>query len=137
MLKRISLFTLIACCVAAAQVVASAQRDASFDRFFTAFQAAVKNDDKEKIASMIRFDAFDWEATDALREVKSREAFLKNYTAMFTRVIRTRIATGKPVASDNGDRFIIWHTQGLEYSLAFDRQKDGSFTFAGLNVGPY
>jgi hypothetical protein len=107
---------LLLICVAGVLPVAYAQKHDGFSRFYAEFQSAVKADDKEKVASMTRFDnAFTWEETDALREVKTREAFLKNYGRMFTAVIKSKIATLKPVKTDEGYYF-AWHTKDLEYS---------------------
>src|SRR5215510_12251371 len=73
-----------------------AAQDDGFAKFYAQFQAAVKAGDKEKVASMTDFDDFYWEATDALRQVKTREAFLKNYDKMFTAAIKNKIVTTKP-----------------------------------------
>lgn len=127
---------LLLICAGCVQPPAYAQKDDGFSRFYAEFQIAVKADDKEKVASMTRFDKdFTWEETDALREVKTREAFLKNYSRMFTAVIKSKIATLKPVKTDEGYYF-AWHTRDLEYSLYFACEKDGSYSFIGLTVGP-
>jgi hypothetical protein len=112
-----------------------AQKDEGFTRFFTDFQNAVKAGDKEKIAGTIKFDHFDWESSDSLREVKTKEKFLKNYDRMFTPAIKSKIATVKPIKTEEG-YFIMWHTKDLEYSLYFFREKDGGYSFLGLTVGP-
>jgi hypothetical protein len=114
-----------------------AQKDDGFSKFYADFQAAVKAGDKEKVASMTSFDDFYWESTDALRQVKTKEAFLKNYDKMFTPAIKARIATSTPKNNEKGYYFIIWHTKDLEYGLNFDPQKDGGYKFHGLTVGPY
>jgi predicted GH43/DUF377 family glycosyl hydrolase len=111
------------------------QNNDGFSRFYVEFQNAVKASDKETVAGTIKFDHFDWEASDALRAIKTKEAFLKNYERMFTPVIKSKIATGKPIKTDEG-YFIMWHTKDLEYSLYFFREKDGSYSFLGLTVGP-
>ena len=116
-------------------VTAYVQSDDGFSRFYADFQNAVKAGDKERVASTIKFDHFDWEASDALREVKTKEAFLKNYDRMFTAVIKGNVATAKPIKTDEG-YFIMWHTKDLEYSLYFFREKDGGYSFLGLTVGP-
>jgi hypothetical protein len=114
-----------------------AGQDGGFAKFFTEFQAAVKAGDKEKVANMIDFNDFTWEATDALREVKTREAFLKNYDRMFTPAIKNRIATGRPKEGAKGNYTITWHTTNTEYGFDFLLQKDRSYKFLGYTVGPY
>ena len=131
-LVSVGLLFLWACGVS---VTAHTQNEDGFGRYYADFQNAVKVGDREKVASSIKFDHFDWEANDALRKVKTKEAFLKNCDRMFTPVIKTKIATGKPIKTDEG-YFIMWHTKDLEYSLYFFREKDGGYSFLGLTVGP-
>ena len=114
-----------------------ARKDDGFSKFYADFQAAVKAGDKDKVASMTSFDDFYWESTDALRNVKTREDFLKNYDKMFTPAIKAKIATSVPKSNDKGDYFIIWHTRSLEYGLSFYKEKDGGYKFHGHTVGPY
>jgi ketosteroid isomerase-like protein len=136
MQKIVMLFALLIS-LAGLAGAARAQKDDAFSRFFADFQAAVKAGDKEKVASMTSFDDFYWESNDALRQVKTKEDFLKNYDKMFTPAIKAKIATGTPKRNDQGDYFIIWHTKDLEYGINFDRGKDGSYKFHGHTVGPY
>ena len=127
-----SVLLLLICGVSGA---AHIQNNDGFTAFFADFQKAVKAGDKDKVASTVKFDHFDWEASDALRKVKTKEAFLKNYDRMFTPVIKSKIASGKPIKTDEG-YFIMWNTKELEYSLYFFREKDGSYSFLGLTIGP-
>jgi len=121
----------------AAGIVCGAMQDDGFNKFYADFQAAVKAGDKEKVASTIDFSDFTWEATDALREVKTKEAFLKNYDKMFTLAIKNKIATGKPKQGAKGSWAIIWHTTNTQYGFDFFLSKDGSYKFEGYTVGPY
>jgi len=116
---------------------ALAQKDDGFSRFYADFQAAVKAGDKEKVASMSSFDDFYWESTDALRQVKTKEAFLKNYDKMFTLAIKARIASSTPKKDEKGYYSIVWHTKNFEYGLYFDPRKEGGYKFHGHTVGPY
>ena len=117
------------------QAAEVAQKDDGFRRFYADFQNAVKAGDKEGVARLTNFDHFTWEASDSLRRVKTKEDFMKNYDKMFTQVVKTKIATAKPIKTDEG-YFIEWHTRDLEYSLYFAREKDGSYSFLGLTMGP-
>ena len=116
---------------------ATAKKSEPFNRFYAEFQNAVKADDKEKVADLTDFDGFTWEETESLRQIKTREGFLKNYAGMFNATIKGKIATAKPVKVGDGSYFIIWHTKSLEYSLYFARMSDGSYRFEGLTIGPY
>jgi ketosteroid isomerase-like protein len=136
-MQKIAMLFAILISLAGSAGSARAQKDDGFSQFFADFQAAVKAGDKEKVASMTSFDDFYWESNDALRQVKTKEDFLKNYDKMFTPAIKAKIATSTPKKNDQGDYFIIWHTKSLEYGLNFDREKDGSYKFHGHTMGPY
>ncbi|HZS45482.1 MAG TPA: hypothetical protein VFC63_10300 [Blastocatellia bacterium] len=123
-------------CAGLASPSGFACQDDGFKQFYSDFQSAVKAGDKDKVASMINFDSFTWESSDAMRQVQTKEAFLKNYDRMFTPTIKAKIATGKLDSAD-GNYFIIWHTKSEEFSLYFARGKDGSYKFEGYMVGPY
>ncbi|MEN6485853.1 MAG: hypothetical protein ABFD98_13330, partial [Syntrophobacteraceae bacterium] len=112
-------------CTASPSTAAVSQKGEPFSRFYTEFQKAVKADDKEKVAAMIDFDGFTWEETESLRKVRTPEAFLKNYSSMFTPTIKNKIATSKPQRIGDSSYFIIWHTKNTEYSLYFARSKQG------------
>src|SRR5258708_23583468 len=83
-----------------------APQDDGFGQFYAGFKAAVKADAKDKVAGMINFEKFDWESNESLRQIKTREAFLKNYIRMFTPTVKNKIFVAKPTKSDNGDYFI-------------------------------
>ena len=122
-------------CIAICPLYAHIQKNDGFAQFFANFQNAVKAGDKDKVADMIDFGDFTWEATPALQAVKTRESFLKNYDKMFTVTIKAKIATSKTETTD-GNYFIIWRTTNSEYSLYFGHQFDGGYKFEGLTVGP-
>lgn len=114
-------------------------KDETFSLFFSDFQKAVASGDKEKLASMINFESFTWEENENLRQVKTKEAFLKNYDAMFTATIKRKIAAaaGKPTKVDDNTYFLNWYANGKEYSLDFTRKKgEKIFKFLGLTIGP-
>jgi len=135
MRKIISMVIVVLTCAAAVSIRAKVQKDEAFQKYFAEFQAAVKGDDKEKVASMIKFDKFTWEASPALQKINTKDEFLKNYTKMFTPTIKAKIATGK-LDSSEGNYFIIWQTKTSEYSLYFAHLEDGSYGFLGLTIGP-
>jgi hypothetical protein len=124
-------------CAGAAANAAPAQKDEAFSRYYADFRNAVKTGDKEKVASLTDFEGFTWESSDSLRQVKTREAFLKNYDKMFTSTIKNRLATAKPEKINDDSYLINWRTKNLEYSLHFVRQGDDGFRFEGLAAGPY
>jgi len=112
-----------------------APKDESFGRFFGDFQRAVGSGDKEKVASMINFASFTWDENEHLQQVKTKEAFLKNYDEMFTAKIKKYIAAWKPTKVDENNYFINWYTKDSEYSLDFTRKQGESFRFVGLTIG--
>jgi hypothetical protein len=113
---------------------ARAQQDDGFSQFYADFQNAVKADDKEKIAGMTKFSYFTWEEIYGLRDVKTKEGFLTSYDRLFTRKIKNIIAQGKPEKNADGDYRLTWRTKEKTYSLAFDREMDGSYRFVGLTA---
>lgn len=123
-------------CAAAANA-APAQKDEAFSRFYADFRNAVKTEDKEKAASLTDFEGFTWEGSDSFGQIKTKEAFLKNYDKIFTSTIKNMITTANPLKIDDNSYFINWHTKDLEHSLHFNRRGGGSFRFEGLAVGPY
>ena len=135
MRKIISMVITVLTCAAAISIRAEVQKDEAFKKYFADFQAAVKAGDKEKVASLVKFDQFTWEASPALQKIKTKEEFLKNYDKMFTPTIKNKIATGK-LDSSEGNYFIIWHTANSEYSLYFGHMEDGTYAFLGLTIGP-
>jgi hypothetical protein len=137
MQKVVLLMLVMAGCIGTVRVAAHAAQDDGFAKFFAEFQAAVKAADKEKVANMTSFDDFYWEATDATRNIKTREAFLKNYDRLFTPAIKNKIATAKPKKGNDGYYDIIWHTTDTQYGFDFQPQKDGGYKFKGYSVGPY
>jgi hypothetical protein len=114
-------------------------KDETFGLFFADFQKAVASGDKEKVAGMINFENFTWEENENLRQVKTKEAFLKNYDAMFTATIKRKIAAaaGRPTKVDDNTYFLNWYANGNEYTLDFTRKKgEKIFKFHGLTIGP-
>jgi hypothetical protein len=120
---------------AIAFAAAPAPKDDSFARFLGDFQKAVGSGDKEKVASMINFASFTWDENEHLQQVKTKEAFLKNYDEMFTAKIKKYIAAWKPTKVDENSYFINWYTKDSEYSLDFTRKQGESFRFVGLTIG--
>ena len=88
------------------------------------------------MASIINFPNFTWEENENLRQVKTREDFLKNYDIMFTPAIKKKIAAaGKPTLVDENTYFLNWYVKDTEYSLEFARKPGESFKFLGLSLG--
>ena len=132
------LITMILPCAFIGSALSADPVQKEFSGFYSDFQNAVKSGDKDKVAALADFDGFTWEANESLQQnVKTKEAFVKNYDKMFTSEIKSRIAKSKPAKIDDNSYFINWHTKSLEYSLYFARQGDGGFRFLGLTVGPY
>lgn len=138
-MKRVSIILLFLFFSAGAVAFAAAPipNDESFGSFFSDFQKAVSSGDKEKTASMINFPDFTWDETESLKQVKTKEAFLKNFDKMFTATVKKKIAAGKPTKVDDNAYFMNWYSGGNEYSLDFTRKQGESFKFLGLAIGPW
>ena len=140
MMKRAVIFAVLLvltiCTTWIADSAAQAQREDEFSVFFAAFQKAVADGDKEKVASLTNFNRFSWEGNDTIGKVKDKAAFLKNYDSMFTPMIKEKIAKTKPTNVDRNTYYIRWSDKRNDYYLDFTRKPDEPFTFNGFTVTP-
>lgn len=140
MTKRTVIFAVLLsftiCTIWIADAGAQVKKEDEFSVFFAAFQKAVADGDKEKVASLTNFDRFSWEANDSLAKVKDKTAFLKNYDAMFTPMIKEKIAKTKPTMVDKNTYYIRWNDKRNDYYLDFTRKPDEPFRFNGFTFGP-
>jgi hypothetical protein len=106
-----------------------------FQAFYKDFQAAVNQNDAEKIAGLSAFPKFRWEPlTD--QDLKTKSDFLKLFPKMFTPEVKKQVALGKFYKTAEGHYFIDWMARHLQYTLVFDLQAEGGYRFAGLLRGP-
>ena len=104
---------------AIAQKPAQALVDPEAQAFASQFQAAVRADDKEKLAGMIAFPVEYWslEANNNTEvSIKDRSDFLARYATLITPRIQKNIAAAKLFASSTGN-YLTWHDKYSEYTF--------------------
>jgi len=110
--------------------------EAPFKKALASLQAALNQNNQDKVAELCAFPKFFWETPD-LGDDLTREVFTKNFQKMFTPEIRQKIAGGKFKQNPmSGDYALEWNKKYDNYILIFVRQPDGSYKFGGLAVGP-
>jgi len=138
-MPRLFLSLAIALVLAAASTASAvaAPKDDGFAATLVKFRAAVAAKDKNAVADLTDFGAFFWDSDDALRNVKTRVDFLKNYDRMFTAEIRHRVATVAPDCDKSGSHHLHWVADGMQYDLYFPPRQDGTWLLQGLSASPY
>ena len=108
--------------------------DATFEKWWTGFQAAVARRDAKMVGQRMRFPQ-PWENGPKVREIKSQADLAEHFDRFLTPEIKKQIATQTPERLPNGNYLIVWHARGNEYSLNFVRS-GGVFALDGLGEGP-
>ena len=111
----------------------TASSKASFQEFLASFNQALEKNEKEKVADLSSFPRFNWE--EGLGVDVKREVFLKNFEKIFTPEIRAKLKDGKFRPSYH-NYVTEWVKGGNSYALWFNGEKDGTYKFSGLYVGP-
>ncbi|HKY61780.1 MAG TPA: hypothetical protein VJR29_00015 [bacterium] len=106
----------------------------SFPDFLATFNQALEKNEKDKVLDLCSCPRFNWE--EGLGVDVSREVAAKNFEKMFTPEIRKHLKSGKYTKTSEGHRYTEWVKGGNSYSLWFNAEKDGTYKFAGLYVGP-
>lgn len=126
---------LLACTLASAQ--GGGPSDADARRVWAEFQAAVKADDKAKIASLMRFPLEGWDEDDLIGV--TQEDYAKFYPKMFTPFVKTMIANGKLVRDDDNTYEVTAPGAGAHrgdvYSLFIEYDAASGFKVTSLAIG--
>jgi hypothetical protein len=109
--------------------------------FVSQFQAAVRANDKEKIADLIAFP-MQWGDDSPQADIKDRSVFLARYSSLFTPFVRKIIAKAKPEEiTDTKDKDFVaillsYHDESSEYAFNIER-RDGQYRITNYDVGAY
>ena len=103
-----------------------------FAKWWPQFQAAVKAGDANAISAGAKFP-MQWEL-GAVREIATRQDFIRRFPSLFTADMKNAVAREKAVRIPEG-YMITWHARGNEYSFYF-RPSGRGFVLAGLSEGP-
>jgi len=135
---------LIAALVAAAVAPCHAQQprphEAEFRAFYANFLAAVRANNKEKIADMIVFPVKDWSVVNKGNvqtiPIKDRAEFLAKYYTFFTTSMRAHIPKAKLDAMENEGYLLGWHDVDTESGLEFAYIAGTGYRIRSFTIGP-
>jgi hypothetical protein len=136
LLLAVMLFAVVVPC----QARQSKPHEAEFHTFHESFLAAVRANDKEKIADLIAFPVADWSVVRKgnvqTEPIKNRATFLAQYNVLFTQAMRTHALRAKPEALQDGRYMISWHDTDTEYSFEFSYIDGKAFRVTSYSIGP-
>jgi hypothetical protein len=135
---------LVAALVAASVAPCPAQKpgphEAEFRSFHARFLAAVRANDKEKLADLIAFPVDDWsierKGDVQTGKIKDRADFLARYNSLFTPFMRSHIPRAKLTALDDGAYILVWRDAGSEFSFDFGYIDGTGYRVRSYNIGP-
>jgi hypothetical protein len=107
----------------------------TIEQVWAAFQAAVQANEKEQVASLMRFPLDGWDENDVGTQITKAD-FMKNYARMFTPNVKRGIAAGKPVKQEDGSYAVIWHgARNAKYTLGFENVEGQGYRCTFLAIG--
>jgi uncharacterized membrane protein YvbJ len=131
---------LIAVVIVPSQARQSKPHEAEFNTLHESFLAAVRANDKEKIADLIAFPVADWSVVRKgnvqTEPIKDRATFLAQYNVLFTQAMRTHALRAKSEALQDGRYMISWHDTDTEYSFEFSYTEGKGFRVTSYSIGP-
>ena len=111
-----------------------------FRPFYEQFLAAVRANDKAKIADLIAFPVNAWaqEKKGNVDEISipNRADFLAKYDSLFTPSMRSHALKAKPQKISNDHYAVIWHDTNVERSFEFGFTTQNGFRLTSYLVGP-
>jgi hypothetical protein len=114
---------LVAACVAPCLAQKPGPYEAEFRAFYAKFLAAVRANDKEKLADLIAFPVEDWSVETKgdvqTTAIKDKADFLARYNVLFTAFMRLHIPKAKLSALNDGAYILLWRDAGAEFSFDF------------------
>jgi len=118
----------------------SGLRDAEFRAFYSGFTAAVKANDKNKIADLIEFPVKDWsierKGNVETIPIKDKAEFLAKYDLFFTPFMRSHALKAEPKKASDNHYTLIWDDANAEFSFEFEYGQDHSFRVTAFLIGP-
>jgi hypothetical protein len=123
-------------CAAAANTADENQ----FRTFYDQFLAAVRTNDKTKIADLMEFPVNAWaqESKGNVQEIviPSQADFLAKYDSLFTPFMRSHALKTKPQKISNDHYAVIWDGADVEYSFEFEYAAPHGFRLTSYLIGP-
>jgi hypothetical protein len=100
------------------------QNTASFAAFWSEFKAAVAKDDREAVASMTKQPIY------LANKEQTKAGFLKLYSSLFPKKVKTCFASAKPVKEYNQDSYSVFCGKSI---YVFSRV-EGKYKFTDIGA---
>jgi hypothetical protein len=111
-----------------------------FRTFYDQFLAAVRTNDKTKIADLIEFPVNAWarESKGNVQEIviPNKVDFLTKYDSLFTPFMRSHALNTSPQKISNAHYAVIWDGADVEYSFEFEYAAPHGFRLTSYLIGP-
>ena len=111
-----------------------------FRTFYDQFLAAVRTNDKTKIADLIAFPVNAWaqESKGSVQEIviQNRADFLAKYDSLFTPFMSSHALKTKTQKISDDHYARIWEGADVEYSFEFENAAPHGFRLTSYLVGP-
>jgi len=116
-------------------------RGAEFRAFFADFSAAVRANDKNKIADLIAFPVKDWSVERKGKvetiSIPTKAEFLRKYDSFFTAFMRAHTLKTKPQKISDDHYAVIWRDSNAEFSFEFEYVAGRGFRVTSYGIGPW
>ena len=114
--------------------------ESQFRTFYDQFLAAVRTNDKTKMAELIEFPVNAWahEGKGNVQEtvIPNKVDFLAKYDSLFTPFMRSHALKTKPQKISNDHYAVIWDSADVEYSFEIEYTAPQGFRLTSYLIGP-
>ena len=135
------LLLVIATVVLPGRAEAPNKYSAEFRAFFADFSAAVRANDKNKIADLIAFPVKDWsverKGNVETISIPTKAEFLRKYDSFFTAFMRAQVLKTKPQQISDDHYSLIWRDSNAEFSFQFEYVAGSGFRVTAYGIGPW
>lgn len=115
-------------------------RGEEFRAFYVEFVAAVRANDKNKLADLIAFPVEDWSVEKkGIVEtigIKDKSNFLARYDSLFTPFMRSHVLEAKPQKLSDDRYMVMWQDANAEFSFQFEYVAGRGFRVIAYGIGP-
>jgi hypothetical protein len=118
---------------------AQQSRETEFRAFYDQFLAAVRANDRNKVADLINFPATDWSVEQKGNVqtigIANRAEFLAKYELFFTPSMRAHALKSKPQKISDNHYAVIWQNADAEFSFEFEYASPHGFRLTSFLIG--
>jgi hypothetical protein len=115
--------------------------EAEFRAFYAEFLAAVRANDKNKLADLIAFPVKDWSVErKGMVEtigIPTKAEFLRKYDSFFTPFMRAQVLKTKPQKISDDHYAVIWRDSNAEFSFQLENVAGRGFRVTAYGIGPW